>query len=447
MRWVQKVKDNLSRPVRGEVLGLFRIFFGMLMVYEIANYLRIDLVEKTFVLPSARLSYSFLEFLPELPPVAMQVLLGMLVIAAIGITVGFLFRISTLFFSFGYLYVFLLDKSLFNNHIYLFILLAFLLSFTHADKFLALTPGKSKGGNQMRIRYWEPFLIQAMLAIVYVYGGFAKLNYDWLVRMEPVRALAKGYPADGLMASFFRSGVSVPFLTYGGLLFDLCIPFLLWYKPTRKWALIPLILFHVMNSRIFQDIGIFPYVMMVSTVIFFPVNEIPLFRKRKKKGKASAALILEGKPWFRPVLLGFFAFQLLFPFRGFVLPNHQDWTMIANRFSWRMKIQTRDLKRYEILVTDGVSGTAYPVDITTILNTRQIHTTFSDPLALVSAAHGIGKLSADQGIRDPRVHAYIDLSWNGYPTATMLDPDADLLDVDTNPLHKLTWVWSPYPGK
>ncbi|MBK6931833.1 MAG: hypothetical protein IPH12_13600 [Saprospirales bacterium] len=39
----------------------------------------------------------------------------------------------------------------------------------------------------------------------------------------------------------------------------------------------------------------------------------------------------------RNLLLGYFAFQILFPLRGLLLPNPLDYTTIGNRFAWRVK--------------------------------------------------------------------------------------------------------------
>jgi hypothetical protein len=56
--------------------------------------------------------------------------------------------------------------------------------------------------------------------------------------------------------------------SWSGALYDLTIPFLLWYRPTRPYAFGVVVVFHVL-TRILFPIGMFPYVMIVSTLIFF----------------------------------------------------------------------------------------------------------------------------------------------------------------------------------
>ena len=55
--------------------------------------------------------------------------------AALLMTLGLLFRPGCFVHASFYGYFLLLDKGIFNNHFYLFVLLSFVLAFTHADRF------------------------------------------------------------------------------------------------------------------------------------------------------------------------------------------------------------------------------------------------------------------------------------------------------------------------
>ena len=65
---------------------------------------------------------------------AMDAILGGLGIAALMIAAGLLYRIAIVYFFLAYLYILLLDRANFNNHFYLFVLLAFLLSLAPANR-------------------------------------------------------------------------------------------------------------------------------------------------------------------------------------------------------------------------------------------------------------------------------------------------------------------------
>ena len=56
--------------------------------------------------------------------------------------------------------------------------------------------------------------------------------------------------------------------SWGGALFDLFIPFILLAKKIRIYGYILVVLFHGLTSAMFP-IGVFPFVMIISTLIFF----------------------------------------------------------------------------------------------------------------------------------------------------------------------------------
>ena len=58
-------------------------------------------------------------------------------------------------------------------------------------------------------------------------------------------------------------------ITYGALLIDLLFILYLANRRTRVFGFIFVLAFHFINSRLF-DIGIFPWLMIAATLIFFP---------------------------------------------------------------------------------------------------------------------------------------------------------------------------------
>lgn len=463
MKIPMSIRQRFTGYTDGFVLGSFRIIFGLVMIYEMLMYFRIDLIKNAFVLPRILLPYEGFGFLAPLPEPIMNVLLGLMLVSAICITVGKLFRPACLFLGTFHLYFFLLDKSLFNNHIYLFIILAFLLSLTHADEFLSLkskftkakkvkskehSSAKKISGSGKLIPKWEIFILQLQFAIVYFYGGLAKINSEWLVEMQPMKKLMETFPADHWMAAMMKNDFMAVFLTYGGLVFDLVIPFLLWNKSTRKWALIPIILFHLPNSQIFNDIGVFPFAMLASTILFFDTKEIPFLRRwisKKAKVKNNKKVKLEPAGWVGKLTIAIVVFQLLFPFRGLLLPNPMDWTSVANRFSWRMKIQTRALEEFNFYVKDGPDGDKIKVPINQLINTTQIKAVMHDVRAVAHVGKALAAQAREMGAKNPIVNAEIKVRWNGYPATYIVDPAVDLAKVFHSPFRKIEWAMEqPY---
>ncbi|MBK8562400.1 MAG: HTTM domain-containing protein [Saprospiraceae bacterium] len=443
MNWIPKLRTYLSEPIPGHVLGLFRIIFGCFMVYEMIDYIQIDLVLNAFVLPKIQLEY--FEFIKPLPTGVLQAMLYTMLACAALIALGVLFRPACFLFGSFYFYFFLLDKGIFNNHLYLFILLAFVLGFTHADRFLSVgNLWRKPVAADLMVPRWEIFIFQLHFAIVYFYGGLAKLNPDWLIHFQPVKRMIEVYPDSGLLAGWLKLGFQPVFFSYAGLAFDLAVPFLLWWKPSRRWVLVPIIYFHISNALTFDDIGIFPFIMMASTAIFFDISELPVLRSLAK-AKHKNTELLESPGWAKRILGAYIVFQLLFPFRGLFLPNPVNWTMIANRFAWRMKCQSREITEMVFTIQEGPTGQKMPVDIKTFINTMQVNVVSHDVAAVASVARGLARIGKAQGMVDPLVYASIKVKWNGRPPANTVNPEVELSKLRVNPFEKLDWVM-PIPS-
>jgi vitamin K-dependent gamma-carboxylase len=438
-RMLERIKAYLSQPTDGRVLGLFRIVFGLFMCYEMVDYIQIDLVRNMFVLPLVNFRYDGFGWLPELPEAGLNAVVYTLLGCALLITLGLLFRWACRLFALGYLYIFLLDKSLYNNHIYLFILVALLLSMTHADDFWSLKRRKKATA----VLRWEPFILQAQFAIVYFYAAIIKFKYDWLFRQQPTRAIAEGVAADSWIAPFAKNEAFIYFVTYGGVLIDLLSPILLWYKPVRRVGVPLLAAFHLTNSRLFNDIGIFPFVMLAGLVLFFEANELPYLKRTETLGTNAP----RWSQWARNFLLGYFVFQLLFPLRGFVLPNDMDWTTIGNRFAWRVKADNRKVSEMKFEILGHNPGEVAPVNVATFVNTHQVQHMMTDPRSIKDLAACIARSAEAQGYTVARVRASIQVSYNGKPPQYFIKPEANLLEVRYAPLKKLDWVMDESPAR
>ena len=406
------------------------------------TYHRMGLIRDGFIAPRIHFPYELFPFLAPLPEPMMNAMLVIMMLCSVLITLGLLFRPACWVLGLFHFYFLMLDKSIFNNHIYLFVLLAFLLSVTHADHFLSLKR-KAKDVKIFRVQRWEVFILQLQFAIVYFYGGLVKLSPDWIFRMQPMKGMVAQFPDSHWMAPVLKNDFMVPFLTYGGLVFDLAIPFLLWNKRSRKWALIPLILFHLPNSQIFNDIGVFPFAMILATLLFFNTEEIPLLKgllKKERLLKITAPVLLEWPIWVRRVVVSYVIFQLLFPFRGLFLPNPMDWTSVANRFAWRMKVHSKDIEQFQFFIQEGKDGEKQPIPANQLINPMQFMAVAHDARAAAQMARQIAVMGRQRGMKDPVVKANIKVIWNGRPPAYTVNPDVDLSKVSYSPFKRMEWV-------
>ena len=74
-----------------------------------------------------------------------------------------------------------------------------------------------------------------------------------------------------LLGDLFQKNWVHYFMSWAGMFYDLLIPFLLLYKPTRIFAFLLVIFFHVFTKVLFP-IGMFPFIMIVGALIFFSPN-------------------------------------------------------------------------------------------------------------------------------------------------------------------------------
>ncbi len=439
-----KLPDWCATPVDPRMLGLYRIVFGLFMVYTFLNYFRIDLVEKMFVEPMINFSYDYLHWLQPMPEIAMHLLLGLLLLCAIAISLGIFFKWSCRVLAIGYAYIFLIDKSIYNNHIYLFILLALLFSMTDADGCYSL---KKRSVRQQLIPRWQVLIFQLQIVIVYFYGGLAKLTKDWLLDCQPVRVLVSQFSDENILGPLIKSEFAIYVINYGGLIIDLGAPLFLWYKPVRRWGIILFIGFNALNSRIFSDIGIFPYVMLASLFIFYEVTDIPWLEKllggKTKDSDKVRIKFFKGKKISQLKLYGlcaFIIFQLLFPFRGHFLPNDLDYTTIGNRFSWRMKVDTRKLNQMEFFINSPEIESPVPVEVHTFINDVQIKCASMDPRCVADFAKFLKQEAIKYDAQNPMVTANIKIEYNGRAEQYFIDPNVDLSEVSYSPFKKLDWV-------
>jgi hypothetical protein len=460
MGYSKRFKNWLSEPIDGHVLGLFRIIFGLFMAYEALVYYRMGLIDQGLLAPKMLFRFDGLEWLPAPSRPVLLAALSVMGISGLLIALGVWFRQACWAFAFSLSLFFFQEKSYYNNHIYLFILLGILLSFTRADHFLSL---RSQSGRYAMVPRWQQFILQAQFMIVYFYGGLTKLKPDWLFLKEPIVSLVNTLPASHWLAPVLKNGFGINVLTYGGLLIDILAPFLLWYKPVRRWAIIPFAAFHLANSRIFNDIGIFPFVMLCALILFFETQELPWLRRLAGNGKSGAeqepkkqdkknraaqpepaatrtGAVSVASDRVKPVLLAYFAFQLLFPFRGFFLPNDMDWTGVAKNFSWRMKVDTRPVEEFAFTVEHPLTRQTMAVEVGTFANEMQIMHMANDARSVAAFARMLKKEAAAKGVPDAIVKARIRVRYNGRPAQFFVNPETDLSTVKYSPFEKMSWV-------
>jgi len=120
-------------PIDGLWLALYRIGFGLCLLWQIWKYFSADLIRNFYVEPTFHFTWLLFDFVRPWSEPWMYLHFAVLGIAAACITVGFHYRLASFVFWLGYTWIFLIDQCWYLNHYYLICLLSFLAIFLPAN--------------------------------------------------------------------------------------------------------------------------------------------------------------------------------------------------------------------------------------------------------------------------------------------------------------------------
>jgi hypothetical protein len=436
---VQALSQLLVSPVDAAALGSFRILFGALMVWEVYRYHYYDRIFRYYIAPYIYFPYEFFPFVSPLPGHWMYFVYFIMGLSALGVALGFFYRVSAILLFLTYTYTFLLDKAQYNNHYYLISLVAFLLIFMDAHRWASIDQLLRPKLQGEFTPFWQLFLLRGQFFIVYFFGGVAKINSDWLVG-EPMRAWLKNRADYPLVGPFFTTEAGVWFFSYGGLLFDLTIGFLLVWRRTRLLAFLGVLFFNLTNKWLFS-IGIFPYMMIAGTILFV---EADWPRRILRRASFSVPERLPGElKIYRPLVLGcvaiYLGLQILIPLRHWLYPGNVSWTEQGHRFSWHMKLRSKSAN-IGITVTDPATHQSWQIDPRQDLTSRQLGKMASQPDMIIYYVHHLKERLEHQGINNPIIRVDAWASLNGRPYQQLIDPNVNLAEEPLLMLANAEWI-------
>ena len=296
---------------------------------------------------------------------------------------------------------------------------------------------------------WTIDSIKIMLTVVYLYAGLAKINSDWLLKAMPLKIwLPSKYDLPFLGENLMQQNWFHYAMSWSGMFYDLLIPFLLFYKRTRIFAFILVVFFHVF-TRVLFPIGMFPYVMIISTLIFFDSNFhkkiISFLRKRINRllKLKNEILINEVYPLLNrkislTIVFLFLSVQLLFPFRYLTYPGELFWTEEGYRFSWRvMLIEKMGYTNFKIV--NAETNNYFYVDNQDFLTPLQEKQMSFQPDFILEYAHYLGDHFKKQGHKNIQVFAESYVALNGRLSQPFIDKSIDLYKEKESWKHK-NWI-------
>lgn len=427
----------LFKKIDNAQLIIFRIFYGLLVSAECYGAIATGWVRRTLIEPKFTFSFIGFEWLQPLPGSGMYIYFAIMGTLGLLIALGYKYRFNAFAFAIMWAGVYLMQKTSYNNHYYLLMLLAFIMAFLPASRDFSLD-AKLNPKFRSRIMYnWVRWIIILQLFIVYTYASVAKLYGDWL-DFSIIEILMKSKSDYFLIGELLQQEWVHKIVAVFGILFDLLIvPALLW-RPPRKIAFAFSIFFHLFNSIVFQ-IGIFPYLSLAFTVFFFNPQTIRnIFLKEKTITIDSKVALPKNATLLVSVLSIYFLIQLALPLRHHTFKDDVLWTEEGHRLSWRMMLRSRTgLVTFKIYNKE--TGKGNHINLDEYLTKKQKRKVACYPDFLWQFAQHLKQEYAKKG-EDVQVFASSKVRVNKSKYLEFVDPKVDLASVPWKHFSHNEWI-------
>lgn len=426
-----KLLHNLLSPIDNIQLILFRIVFGILLFWHCIEAMVTDFVDKNFILPKQTFSHIGMEWLQPLPGNGMYYYFGLMAVCGIFIWIGLFYRYSLGLFTILWSAVYFMQKTAYNNHFYLLILICVIMLFLPANKSHSVDVRLNPSERAETMPKWCLVVLILQITIVYFFSTVAKLYSGWLDGSFVKELLLRhAIPAFG---NLYQQKWFPLFIAYSGLLFDLLIvPLLLW-KKTRKYAFAASIFFHLFNKT-HLGIGIFPFLALSFSILFFPTE---FFRKYFKSSGTISNYVTK-KNILLYFFIPFFIIQLMLPLRHWFIKGDVLWTEEGHRLSWRMMLRHKSGITKFIIVDNNTKKQHY-YKLRNLLTSKQIRVMKTKPDMIWQTAQMIKEEYQKNG---KNISIYIDsqVSVNGRPFVRLINPTVDFAKAEWDYFFHNDWI-------
>lgn len=430
---LDKVNQYLEHDVSIAPLISLRILFGSIMLFSLIRFIAMGWIEGLYT--NIDYHFSFFEFIIYPGDTIIYLMYYLLIISCIFIIIGFLYKYSITLFFILFTYIELIDKSYYLNHYYFISVLAFAMIFLPLSNYFSIDSIIKKSENNS-IKNWQLLVPKILISIVYLYAGIAKINSDWLIETMPLSLWLPASSDLPIIGGLFQQQWVAYAFSWAGCIYDLTIWVFLINNKTRKYAYTFVIFFHIMTSVLFQ-IGIFPYMMTLLTLIFFSpekhniiINKIKLILKYNvKKSEINYSLLP------KYLFIIFILFQIIFPFRYILNKGELFWTEEGFRFSWRvMLMEKTGWVNYKII--DNKNKIEKNIDPSYHLSDIQVKQMSFQPDMILQ----YGKYLGDKHFKKYKIRPeiYVDsyVSINGSGSRKYFKDSVDIYNVKFNNIAK-----------
>ena len=428
-------------------LAFFRLAFGFMMLLSLIRFASNNWIAEFYIKPQFHFTYFGFSWVK---PIGIYIYLLFLIaaIAAFCVAIGYKYRLAIVAFFLSFTYIELIEKTTYLNHYYFISVISLILIFLPANASFSLDALKNPSLSFQKIPRWNTDILKLLLGIVYFYAGLAKINSDWLLNAMPLKIWLPNNSNLPIIGSLLNENWVHYAFSWSGMIYDLSIPFLLLNKRTRIFAFVLVVVFHIL-TRILFPIGVFPYIMIVSSLLFFDAG----FHKKCLNFVSKLASIkpiifengkskIESNTVFNKLKIGiviiFVSFQILFPFRYLLYKNELFWTEEGFRFSWRVMLMEK-AGYTQFIIKDKANNSGIRVNNSQFLTAFQEKQMSFQPDFILEYAHYLCDYYKKQGMENPEVYVDSYVALNGRLSQKFIDPTVNLAN-EYESFRAKTWI-------
>lgn len=441
-RALAALQRALVRPAHASWLAALRVLVACLVCVTVLRYVIYERIDPLFVAPRFHFKYWGFGWVEPLSPAAMHALPWVLALLALCVALGVWFRLSCGALALGFAYLQLIDVATYLNHYYLVGLLLLLLTVSPAGRFASVDAWRRPATRRDTISSVWLWLFRFQVGVVYVFAALAKAHTDWLVHAQPLRIWLANRSDLPLLGTLFGQPWAALAMSWAGFAFDAGVVWLLLIPRLRMLGYGALVAFHALTYVLFPFIGMFPVIMTLSALVFFP-PAWPVVAWAWLRGRSGATPPSSGatearaaqgqRPparhnWTVSLAVAYCTLQLAVPLRFLAYRDGVLWHEQGMRFSWRVMVRTKG-SSVTFHVRDPRSGQHWQVGAEDYLSGLQVREMGEQPDLILQFAHYLRGEFARRGFDGVEIRADALVSLNGRASRNLVDPRVDLTHV------------------
>ncbi len=448
---LDKIRKQFSyffnKPTHIASLAVLRIAFGSIMLVSTVRFILKGWVTAFYIKPQFHFTFYGFDWVKAPGVIGIWVLFTLLALSAILIIIGLSYRLAITAFFLCFTYVELIDKTTYLNHYYFVSVIAFLLMLVPAHRYFSVDTWRKPSLSVTHVPGWAINIFKLQLVLVYFFAGISKITYDWLIAAMPLKIWLPACSNLPIIGGLITQNWVAYVFSWIGMLFDLLIGFFLLSNKTRRPAYLMVIIFHVVTGWFFK-IGMFPYIMIFVTTVFFSAETHLKIIGFFKKLFFITPQVGESQRTFQPtknisslisvVLILHFTLQLLLPFRYLLYPGELYWTEEGYRFSWRVMLMEKGGTAF-FHVKDPATGRQSEIINSQYLTQFQEAQMATQPDMILQYAHFLAHEYEKKGIKNPIITTNSYVTLNGSGTQLYIDSTVNLATQQETFGHK-KWI-------